>query len=83
VPSSDRSEQIILAREPDGLHDIIGRSAAGNQRWRPVDHRVPDLSHLIVVGVPGKKHLSPEMCFEFVNLCSFQLLHDWLLSFYV
>ena len=79
--SPDRDEQFVLARELDGLHDIFGRRAAGDQRRRAIDHGVPDLSHLIVARVPGKNYVSPELSFELVHLCFFKRLHAWLLFF--
>ena len=68
--SSDRDEQVVLARELDGLDDIFGRRAAGDQRGPAIDHGVPDLAHLVVARVAGKKHVPPEVRFELVDLCS-------------
>ncbi len=41
-----------------------------------VDHRVPDLAHLVVGGVAGNKHFALKQRLELVDLCSLQLLHD-------
>ncbi len=64
----DRDDQLLLVPELDRLHDIFGRGAAGDNRGFAVDHGVPDLPHLIVIGISGKKHISPEVRFEFLQL---------------
>jgi hypothetical protein len=46
-------EQVVLAREHDGLDDIFGRRAAGDQRGPAVDHGVPYLARFRVTGVIG------------------------------
>src|SRR6476619_8314280 len=61
--SPDRDEQFVLARELDGLHDIFGRRAAGDQRRPAIDHGVPDLSYLIVARISGNNYVYPEMSF--------------------
>src|SRR5262249_38782281 len=79
--SPDRDEQFVLARELDGLHDIVGRLAAGDQRRRAIDHGVPDLSYLVVARVSGTNYVSAELSFELVYLCFFKRLHAWFLLF--
>jgi hypothetical protein len=71
VPApSDRDEQVVLARELDGLDDIFRRRAARDQRGSAVDHGIPDLAHRVVARVARKKHTPPEVRFELVDLCS-------------
>ena len=55
VPATaDRHRQALGAGEIDAGDHVVGVFAAGDHRWSPIDHAVPDLTHLVVVGVVGQ-----------------------------
>ena len=70
VPSTpDRDKEVVPAGEPDGLHDIVSRRATGDQRGAAVDHGVPDLAHLVVSLVAGKKYVPAKVRLELIDVC--------------
>ena len=61
-PPRIETSRLLLARELDGLDDIFGRRAAGDQRRPAVDHGVPDLAHLVVARVRQGEGHPPRTC---------------------
>ena len=58
--AADGEQQVVLARERDGVGHVVGVAQRGDQRRPPVDHRVVDLARLVVVGVVGPDQPPPE-----------------------
>ncbi|MDT4830473.1 hypothetical protein FQZ97_639380 [compost metagenome] len=58
------TQKPVLAREPDGLHDIDRAGAARHQARAAIDHRVPDLARLLVGRVLRGQHLAFERGLE-------------------
>jgi hypothetical protein len=81
VPAAAHGDdQILLARELDRLDHIFGRIAAGDRRGPAVNHRIPDLAHLIVASAAWKEHVATEVRLELVDTCLSKLIHSCLLA---
>jgi hypothetical protein len=55
----DRDEQVLLAREVDGVDDIGCAAALHDQRRSTVDQTVPDRARLVVARIAGSQNRSP------------------------
>jgi hypothetical protein len=51
----------------DGAHDIVDVSAADDERWSPIDTRVPDATGLLVLGHALGQKRPPQMALEVVK----------------
>jgi hypothetical protein len=61
VPSgADGGEQLVLAREVDGLPDVRGPGAAGDECGLPVEQSVPDAAPGIIGRITLQKQLAPQ-----------------------
>jgi hypothetical protein len=58
--AADGQRQAAVAREADGLRDVLSRGAARDHRRPLVDHRIVDAARLVVVGVVGSDQAALE-----------------------
>jgi hypothetical protein len=56
----DRDEQVLLAREVDGVDDIGRAAALHDQRRSTVDQPVPDRARVVVAWIAGSQDRSPD-----------------------
>ena len=68
-PPPDGDEEVVLVGERDGLHDIAGGRAAGDERGSTVYHGIPDLAHLVVTCVVRTQYVTLEVRFERLDIC--------------
>jgi hypothetical protein len=69
--TAHRAEQAVLPGEAHGLHHVGGAGAARDQTRAAIDHRVPDLAHLLVARVGRGEHRALERRLERLQgLCS-------------
>jgi hypothetical protein len=57
---------VLFAREADGT-DVGSAEAADDDRWPPVDHRIPYRARLVISRFPGQNHLAAQTCSESVQ----------------
>jgi hypothetical protein len=55
----DREEQVLLAREVDGVDDVGRSGALDDQRGPAVDESVPERAGIVVALVPGRRTAPP------------------------
>jgi len=69
VPAAADSDlELVLATEPDRGNDVIDAGRPHDQRWSPVEDRVPDPSCVVVVNGVRLDDLAGEMAAELIGL---------------
>ena len=63
----DRDAEVALAREADGLGNVVGAGAARDQRGPAVDRAVPDAARLVVALFAGLQQGTAEAGAEFID----------------
>jgi hypothetical protein len=59
VPAAaNRDVEIVIAREADGVRDVVGAGAAYDQRRPSIDHGVPDRARRIVVCIASSNDVA-------------------------
>lgn len=66
-PALPREEQVLLAREVDGVDDVRGPGALHDQRRPAIDEPVPDRARIVLAGITGAQHLPPHALNESLN----------------
>ena len=56
----DREQQLVLTREVDGVDDVCRPSWLHDQGRFSVEEPVPDRAGVVVAGIAGAKHVSPD-----------------------
>src|SRR6266511_173539 len=63
----DRQQQVLLAREVDGINDVRGPGASYDTRGTTFDEPVPDRAGIVVPLIACPQDRSPNTCHESLN----------------
>jgi hypothetical protein len=62
-----RNDELVLAREPDGVTDIGDAGASGDETGASIDGAVPHLAVLVVITIIRADELTPKRCLQLID----------------
>jgi hypothetical protein len=68
-PPQTDTRRLLARAKIDSVHHIGNPSAAGDQRWVPVNHSIMDLANQIIALPAGADKLTPQALLKFFDGC--------------
>jgi hypothetical protein len=72
APSAHRYQQLVVASEVHGVHDVGSPRAASDEPGGSVDHAVPDPAGGIIAIIAGSQQLAAQALLESLDLRLFE-----------